>query len=768
MNDLKSTDEIDISMEDDNISANFANVLKNFRLEFGANDLRSIALGFKVITYKKLMELYDSDPSQVDSISNWILECKFWTILESLLDVKFNKDYIQNSLDLNDVSEYSSDTVIQDKVISSDNELLQLLTCINSLSETFKLDYPNQDDDDNNDGDENELQYTKWHNTLLKLNSIKTDKNLIKNLDLDSPLRTPQNVDQDDQLKDEAFFKRAFKLLMSHEFDDLKSLSEATNNWDFSLMIAGLNDKIDPIIDLKDFSKNTIPSGVKFKILRRRTIYQLAINSKLNNSPYERACYGILSSDFLTVNELTSNWEEKLFIYLNNLFHNNLENKILKLYQDLDMNFELNMISKLSKPPVISNSVDEIFNKLANDKNQLIKDQSKHSIRVLIGSIISDNVKLLMENTIKSIDDLISVESESENETGANITNEAYLLRILTHLAIILQLIYGEEIINNDDYIKILNCYIYRLNLYKQYELVPVYISFIPTQDKIIDIYSTILLQFEYSSSDRINQINGIKILNLPIESIIRETIEKSFKETINYYPTNSEIQLNYEVDLIDEKLFNTIYWSIDAGMIFDCLEAIIILLRRFLLVGKIGSAIKFLKSISLPQLIDNYKYETSVLSNLKNENNFISDNNIPHILDYKLHELTQYHNLFSTFQLLLDYDYKETNDDKLNKIIDSLYKIIKTWMFDLVNDKDDNEIIESDIEIFEELRRIYIPTIFNTLFDILIENMNKNKKFEQQAVQLVNLLADEKFKIYDILNSTNELKPFLSKFADF
>lgn len=758
---------IDVTIEDDSIHSSFAKVLKSFRIEFGASELRSIALGFKVITYKKLMSLYDTDSLQVELISNWILECKFWTMLESLLDVKFNKDLSQSvqktKVDLEGVCEYSSDTVLQDKIISSDGDLLQIFTCINTLSDTFKLDFPTQDDENNVD-DENELQYTKWHNTLLKLNSTNRDPTLVRTLDVDSPLRTGYQVDFTDAKRDEAFFKRAYKLLLSHEFDDLKTLCEATNNWDFALMLAGLNDRIDPVIDLNDFSKNTVPSGVKSKLLRKRAIYQLANSTKLDSSPYEKACYGILSSDFMSANELATNWEEKLYLYLSNVFSHKLDTKIMKLYQDLGMDSEVSLISKLTKPPVVSNSVDDILNKLSNDRNPVIKEQSKHSIRVLIGSVISDNVKTLMENTVQSLDKLLSVDDNIDNE----ITNESYLLRILAHLAIILQLIYGEQIINNHDYTKLLKCYILRLILYKSYDLVPVYVSFIPTEEAIIEIYSSLLFQFEYSSSDRFSQISGMRTLRLPLEPILRKTIEKAFNETTEYYPTSSEIQLNYQVDGIDEKLYSTIYWFIDAGMIFDCLDAIIVLLRRFLLVGKIGSAIEFLGSISLPQLIDNYRCETSVLTNMKESNADLSQ--IQHIPNYKLLELTQYHNLFSAFKLMLSYDPATVSYDDLQTLIKSLDKIVKSWLFDLVDEDSsyhDNEILDSDVDIYKELRRIYIPTLFNALFDVLVENKSKGKKFAQQAVELVNLLADEEYKLYDILNSTDELKTFLVKFSN-
>lgn len=762
----ESLQDIAIPIEDDNIHSRFANVLKKFRIDFGTNDLRSIALGFKLITYKKLSNLYDSDPTKSEDISNWILECKFWTILESLLDVKFNRNLSSssqsiipnNSLDSSDFCEYSSDTVINDKVISSDIELLQIFTCLSSLSETFKLDFPNQSDNDNDDNDSIQT-VTKWLHTLNQLNSFNKDPNLVKNLDIDAPSRTNLKINEKDKKSDEFFFKKAYKLLISRDFDELNSLCELTNNWDFALMIAGLNDRIDPIIDLNDFSGNTIPSGVKSKLLRSRTIYSLTNNTEI--SKYEKACYGILSSDFISSSNAAESWEEKLYLYLKNLLNHRLENKILKIYKDLNMESELSLLYKLNKPPVVSNNVDDILNKLTSDENLTVKEQSRHSIRVLVGSLISNNVKDLMNNTVKSLDSLLlnNDDAEIKNE----ISNESYLLRILTHLSIILQLIYGEDIISNEDYTKLLKFYILRLILYKSYELVPIYISFIPTVDQMIEIYSSLLYQFEYSIQDRASQIDGMRKLQLPLESILRKTIERGFKETNDYYPTNIEIQLNYEVDDIDKKLYSTIFWFIDSSMIIDAIDATVILLRRFLLVGKIGAAIEFLETFSLPDLLDDYKSKYSIYSTLPNSENL----DIQLIPSYKMHELTQYWNLFKTFKLLISYDQENSIFEELDLVIKSLYKLVKTWLFDLITNDQDIEITSSDIEIYNELRRIYIPTIFNTLFDILIENNHPNKKFIQDAMDLVNLLADEEFKLYEIFNSTNELKPFLSKLAN-
>lgn len=756
---------IDIQIEDSDIHSKFAHILKDFRLKFGTKDLNSIAEGFKHITFEKIKKYVDESTDDIENenvLKNWILECKFWTLLESLLDIKFSTNLLNietnNSKTNNNICEYSSDTIIQDDIISSDTELLQLFTYINTLSDTFKLDCIIDIEEGNGEGaNENnnspDLSNKKWLNTLMDLNSVNVDSSLVKHLDIDAPNRENLNINAKDLQNDEVFFKMIYKHLLSKNYEEIKQLCKDTNNWDFALIIESLNNRIDPILDLNDFTYKTTPSGVKSKILRRRIIYQLCTNDSDNANTnkmgiYEKACYGILSSDLLSCNEIINEWDEKLYLYLDNLLKDKLEAKILNNYSNLD----LEIITKFPKPPLMSNSINEILNKLSNDSNTKIRNQSEHPIRVLIGSIISNNVKNLMNNTINSIN--LLKDNLTNDEKLNELTNESYLLRILTHLSIILQLIYGENIINNEDYTKLIHFYILRLILYKKYELIPIYISFIPNIDELIEIYSKLLFQFEYLPNDRYLQIKNIRNLSLPLEDILRKTIEFGFNETIDYYPVKKEVELTYKVDKIDIKLYSTIYWFIDSGMIIDCLESIIILLRRFLLVGKIGSAIEFLNTISLPNLIDDYKLKKSM-----SENDCVDDDT-NESENFTILEIIQYHNLFKAFKLITSIDVDEDGNDKIMEIYELLNNLLKIWLFDLVNDEN---VKESDIEIFKELRRIYIPSIFNTLFDLLIKN-----GLNDLAIDLINLLADEKYQLYEIFVSTNELEEFLIKFANF
>lgn len=738
-------DSIQLSVEDDDLHTQFAKVLREFRVEFGKFDLGSLASKFKIIAHRKLMEVYGKDSTQIEDITNWTLECKFWTLMEALQEVKFNKEMLNDDHaitkepDFNEVCEYSSDVFIIDKMIASDIKITQLLVTMSTLSETFKLDFPSDEDE------EPDLQTTKWLNTYNNLNSMSPNPAYVESLDVDAPMRTGQVIDPIDAEKDELFFKKAFSLLLSNELEDLDELCKITNNWDFAMILAGFKDRVDPVMDLNDFQSKTKPSGVKSQILRKRSLYQLVkrMDESKTAGKYEKACYGFLVNDFISCHSLASNWEEKLLMYLRNYLNIKLEDQLVKVHAKFNIETsDLALINKLPKPPVMTNSVDDILIKLSHDTDEKIREQSKHSIRVLIGSLISDNVKDLMNNTIKSLENMVQTDGQD------SVLAEAYVLRILTHLAIILQLVYGESLISNENYTKLLNFYIHRLTLYKAYELIPTYMSYIPDESDIIRIYSDLIMKFEFQSEDRIKQISGIRHLMLPLENILRSTVERAFDETAQYYPTNKEVALIFETAPIDQKLYQLVNWFIDSNMVDDAVDSITILLRRFLLVGKIGASIEFIDSINLPFLIESYQVKHEIQDNL---------DDIKPIM-----ELIQYRNFVSVFKMMLKFDTSLGSFEEIFELSKKMKKLIKSWLFELANDEE-----QENKEVFNELRRIYIPILFNKLFVLLIENKHQSEVLIKEGIDMVNLLADEEFKLYEIFDSTGELEPFLIKFAN-
>lgn len=728
-------------VESNQVSIKFARVLKDFRTKFGTMQLTDLLDGFKKVSYQELLDTYNEENASDEELENWILESKFWAILESLLDIKFVKE-IADSVPITGITSYSSNTVLQDKVLERDNALLQNYTVLNALADSANLNL-NQPDTDIT-----EMQVSKWLNTTMALRRGKQD-NLVSHLDVDAPLREGQPLVITDIQKDAIFFKRCFELLLANNQDELQNLCQQTNNWDFALACCGQKDYVDPALDLHDAT--IAPVGIKHKLLWRHTIYNLTSNSL---SVPETAVYSYLSGDFLGCESLVDNWEDKLQIYLNNLVQCSLEDRLLDCYKSLSNVSEIDTVAGLASPPKIAENVGDILNKLAADSNETIQKQSQHPIRVLIGSVISDRVEMLMKNAISMLNSIVT-DKQSTNE----LTSQSYLLRILTHLAILLQLIYGDKIISNDDYTELVRSYVARLALYRLYGQIPVYISYIPDDESLVTTYAYFLSNYDFTQDDRQGQLRLMSQLNLPTEAVLRETVAKSFSDTEALYPIDGEVTLDNEVTVVDRKLYGSIYWFCDSSMVTDCLDATVMLMRRFLLCGKLQASIEFINSISLRQIINDYKRRTTLMNE--------SDPDVQQFVvpTSELAELAQYQNLIASFTLLNQFDAQDDKDLKsVVSVAASLDQLLKTWMLDLAAD---NTVKEDDRQVYQELRRLYVPTIFTTLFDLLVDyrHLSEDLLFDQ-AVQMVNVLADEKYKFYKIFKSTGELKPFLQKFA--
>ncbi|ODV85354.1 hypothetical protein CANARDRAFT_188645, partial [[Candida] arabinofermentans NRRL YB-2248] len=721
----------------------FASALKQFRLNWGDQTIKDLVKSFQKTTSQQILNSNDLNLGS-NIVENWILETKFWKLLELLLP--FNQSNITTVDDQDDViHSYTSNTILLEKIIQNDSNLLQLHKIIEWIRQGLEIDLLDNEDDVSI----NDLQITKWLNTKIEIQAGATKPNGVKYLDMDSPLRSHTNnkINEKDKIKDELFFKKAFHLLLLNKLDELNELCQLTNNYYFQLMLRGLQDYYDPQL-LGELAK---PIGIKNKLLWKRTIFKLMQNQSIGK--FEKGCYGFLCGDYTSCESLTQSWEKKLLIYLNCLFQNEIDEKLIWYYNNKMMH-GVGSLLKYSKPPKMISSITEALNLLANDSNDSIKKQSEHPIRVLMGSIISNNIEKLMENSLNTLNIILS--KDPIDNLSFDLTNEAYLLRILVHLSIFLQLIYGEEIISNLNYTKLLKSYITRLILYKLYDLIPCYIAFIPKDEDLIDIYSYFLSNYIFKFDERLTQLKSMEQLNLPMDSILIKTVEKSFNNSIEYYDDlkTQEITLSSLVDEQDIKLYSSIYWFYDSNMIIDCLQSIIILIRRFLIVGKIKSTIEFLKTIKLNDLLNEYKLKTT-----------LSDDENDDISYSLIDEFIQYQNLINCFEKIENYN--KLNNDNSSELVESINSLsikldsfLKTFLFELIND---SNTTPSDMDTYIELRRIYIPLIFNTLFDILIENRKLTQTlFLQKAIEMIHFLSDSNYKIYDILNSVNQLKPFL------
>ncbi|GME97441.1 unnamed protein product [[Candida] boidinii] len=203
--------------------------------------------------------------------------------------------------------------------------------------------------------------------------------------------------------------------------------------------------------------------------------------------------------------------------------------------------------------------------------------------------------------------------------------------------------------------------------------------------------------------------------------------------------------------------------------MITDALNSIIIAFRRFLLIGHIESVLKFNQLFNLKNLINDYNLRNSIFKNLNNNNTNDNDDDELKISNFNLSnknliELKNYLKLIEILQLINNYEQDKENYSNIESIYKQTYKFLTRF---LVFDDNNTEEGEDDL-IFQELKKLYIPLLFNKIFDILIENdiINGKNKNTIKIIELINLLSDDTFKFYNIFKQQNEMKKFMKKLS--
>ncbi|CAI5759507.1 unnamed protein product [Candida verbasci] len=651
------------------IEIQFANALKDYQLNTlnVQSDLKPQPFDFinkfKQIAASQALqfgtELYESenenDIELKENFENWDLETKLWHLVEQLYSFRL-LNYSQEEPD-----------IINDKQILVIKELLIIINWIQSNSKSESYD----------DSFEKIQQSSKWSNTKVSINQQdynalinKSNTQLIDNLDIDAPLRTKKSIDAKDNEIDIINFARIYKLILRGKLQEAIDYSNNTGNFALALILVGAaQNYMDPSLE-----KN---HGMKHKLLWKETVYKLSQQSGLNY--YEKLIYNYLSGGDISENLKFSNdsWEESLLLYCTQL-----------LSYKLDFIYKNNESLSISLPkPQVSN-IDEILNLLQNN----VSHESLHPTRIITGAILIDKVNELLNFDF----------NEQINEN---------ILRILVHLSIFLAILFPFKI--SSHLTNILTLYITKLSEDNKSELIPIYLSFIPNEKDAREAYSIILSSIT-NKEERIKHLEISKKLNKLIDdnddmiienndkmiNVLRRTVERVMNETEEYYKPKEEIrlqdELNESIDPIDYKLSRAVDWFFENQMHSDSIKASIILIRRFLIMGKLTSLKHFVSDKNFNQLIIDYNVEA-----LNHElDDQVTEDMKSELLDYSLF----------TEGLKLIYDWKsfKINGDSYNsssveksleKTEKNLKNLIFTWLIDLSKNVDD--------PIFKEFRSI-------------------------------------------------------------
>lgn len=668
--------------ENTSLARSFASAIASFRKKFPAWDLSDLINDFQAIL------LQDSDRTE-----NIDLEWLFWCLLNCLLDTrKFNASVVKESVQIADLDVQDVNLVEKYKILNVLNQYSALKMTTDEEVVRIVSRLPNM----------------KWGNT--KQNLV-TGKSSFKSIDSDSIFRNDScTLDASDSSNDELFFQLAYNLILANNFAELKEICDLSSNFEFWAIVQNYY---------------SLTSTLKSFPLWRRTMFQL---TKVTKNKWQKACYGLLCGDYESSSTGASSFEQLLHCHLNSMLQSGLESLLPPLE------------SKMEAPPLVFTSVVDALDSIAmGTSNPSISQQSRHPVRILIGSLISNNSKSIIESTVQSI------------KTDSSMDESPYLLRILTNFAIVLHLKFGDAMVPTDDYIEILKIYSVRLLLNKLYYQIPIYISFIP-QEELVEAYSNILSSFssiemvESSSIDEFKRehIKSMRNLQLPMEEIVRATMSKLFQNTEQEYQLDSEINLDYTCSDIDALLIDQLNWSIVANMPVDSILGAQTILRRFLITGKIGSCLKFLELINLPEII---QWGSAGLEN-----------------DLPLLEIIQFRHLIILIEKITNLNNVENKLDlsSVLRMSNEIIKLTEGWLLNLIQ-----TTTGEDSLFFVELRKLYLPTIINTNLDLLIKYRPlSDNLIRAQLAKVIISLANEKYKIWEIYD-TQSLKLMLDTIAD-
>ena len=722
----------------------FTNVLKDYVVDYLSKSEEQQANGdtqdgpdpfdiikeFRSIAAQSAATLISNGQGSSASYNDWLLEARFWHLFDLLSSFRASNEQVnEDGSKLSDIPihSYNSNAVFEKKLMFENKSLYQIWIIVVWLQQNMPT--VNRPED---------IMTSKWSNSLVSGG--------LKSADLDYPLRDPENsnnIDIKDKEQDHVFFKYIYELLVAGNLEEAFEECRLSENLTLCMIMCGMQEYLNPKIDEQLANEFDTQMGIKKHTLWRSTVYNLSQQEKID--PYERAIYSYLSGTMPNDDILqNTSWETELLLNLHQIIEIEVENYLLK--EGKGDSKEI-----ITSIPRQAPSLETVLN-VVSSKHM---NESTHPIRALIGSIILNTLPTMIHSSVDMLLDIVR-----GLETSNDLLDEPYLLRIVTHLAILLDIIEPGHV-SNSDKTKLITAYVSVLKLHGLYDSIPVYMSFLDKSD-VVDAYSFILCTIEDTNIKR-SQLNLINLLRLPKEDILKKTTERVFEETESYYSPENDITVTYDISDIDKHLLFGVGWLIEGRLYVDALSSMIAMSRRLLINGKIGTLRYFFESNNIDDIIQDYKAEL-----LSTDNTNITED------DHMVLEIQQYQSLVTGFIKYRDWQKaikrlnSESNIPTLIEIFQEYSKysldLAKSFLIQLTEDE-----TSEDFPVLYEIRALYTPYLIIELHKGLVEaaELLKIPTFINDALSFTNLVANETDKIYLLFQSSNRLKEYLKLVAN-
>lgn len=685
-----------------------------------------------------------------ENFSNWELEARFWQLTATLSEARERFAETHND-DKMDVEGDSTTTDVFP--FSSDASVLQQYKQTHlRVMETFLVNRWLQDNLTPSDHENIEIWGSKWMHTKSDIaskkrlggGSVGNTSTLVSEMDADAPLRQKKPIAGEDAGYDSKLFRAIFDLIRRRQIKEASQLAEKTGNLSLKMAIGGLAAMEDTDVDPLDDAKAV---GTTRTALWRRMCLSVAASPI---GDYEKAVYGFLGGDVGTVLEVSDSWETQLLAYTNNMCSDQFEQALNDAHR---VSSKTKALIPLVCPGHVS-SMQDALELLAESSNIDVKRQAMNPIRTFVGAVINNTIETIASTS----SDALRV-AASTGQPNA-VSESSIILRVLVHLLLALRHGYGGQKELDISHYNIISAYVERLAGEGHMELVPLYVSFLDSED-VTDQYSYYLANTS-DPSEREQQIHLANQYGVDIKACVKAAVARVFDESMSQYviPDIIAVKFDNQVEDTDVRLYRAVEWFEDVKMWSETIDASVKLLRRFLLCGKVGAAREAGMRLNVPMLMQQYQADT-----LGADGNEL-DELVARELE-QLYDLILFLDAVHSWEELMNSPRTHENNTqiahKVTEIAQQSDKLIHDWLIELLQQYTENqEIRPQDYTHLSHLRQIYIPYVILQLLSVYVRSRHIDPRFVTDAIELSVLVADDQQQIYRDFVDSGRLEEFL------
>jgi nuclear pore complex protein Nup107 len=511
------------------------------------------------------MELYDEDQdsplpaatTSVEDLERWEQEAQTWDLLSRLVKLRYpSPGESAQSKQTRKLHKYSSGREVWETFLETDTLALERKTVLDWLKGTAKdagedIDSLVEDLQRNADRGEivaNGWLYTNqaikhqkrihsWHSSLdpttpdvrkSLLNESKTAP-LVTQLDPDAPTRQNRKLEQQDQYFERAIWLGCYEMLRrgKNQSEIREWCANRSEVWR-AVSMPALPDEIEEDAE--------ITNPVSWA-LWRRMCFALARNG--GGDDYERAVYGILSGDNISVEQVSRSWDDFVFAHYNALLRTQYDEflKSATLQDPAVANIDaFNAVQFHGEP---RGAGRRLIENLRHDSRTTT--EALEPMKMLQGVLIADNFKEFIHQQGLALSKfanaeqpsfVIPVEKAQPNNLYKYIREEdhdglrvlAHVLLIFMHLDVDLGGIYTQTTIEN-----VIVSYIGFLRFAGKEELIPLYCSQLSGPRKYT-VLSRMLIDVT-DSDQRLTQIRLMRELGLNVQEFVKKQARYVFSD---------------------------------------------------------------------------------------------------------------------------------------------------------------------------------------------------------------------------------------------